>query len=79
MTAATTSFSYTVVDGNDAASVAKAFVNLIHAQMVDDGFADSAAFGAWVTASGTSEINFTSQRRLRLPRSRSVLSTGQRL
>ena len=60
MTAAGTSFSYTVVDGDDAASVAKAFVNLIHAQMVDDGFADSAAFGAWVTASGTNEINFTS-------------------
>ena len=60
MTAGATSFSYTVVDGDDAASVAKAFVNLIHAQMVDDGFADSAAFGAWVTASGTNEINFTS-------------------
>jgi len=58
MTANGTSFSYTVVDGDDAASVAKAFVNLIHAKMVDDGFTSTNAFGTIVTASGTNEINF---------------------
>ena len=60
LTAAATSFSYTVVDGDNAASVAKQFVALIHAQMVGDGFTSGNAFGAVVTASGTNEINFTS-------------------
>jgi flagellin len=60
MTAAATSFTHTVTDTESAADVPPAFVNLIHAQMVDDGFTSAVAFGAMVTASGTNEINFVS-------------------
>jgi flagellin len=60
MTAAATSFTHTVTATESAADVAIAFVNLIHAQMVDDGFTSATAFGALVTASGTNQINFVS-------------------
>jgi flagellin len=60
MTAAATSFTHTVTATESAADVAIAFVNLIHAQMVDDGFTSAVAFGAMVTASGTNQINFVS-------------------
>lgn len=59
MSAGAVSFSYTVVSGDDAASVAKAFKSLIHAEMGNFGLISSQSFGAIVTASTTNSIDFS--------------------